>query len=96
MRKIFTTMFLIVTTVTGEKSVSAPNKLGVGDVLAIRALHAAEFGDRNIKIDENGSIHLAMIGRVQAVGKTTRELAQEIEHRLTAYTRQIVSLRDEL
>ena len=78
-------MVATVATVTGEKPVSAQlqNKLGAGDVLTIRALHAAEFGDRNIKIDENGSIHLAMIGRVQAIGKTTRELAQEIEHRLS-------------
>ena len=88
MRKIFTTMYLIaatVATVTAETPVSRQrqNKLGAGDVLAIRALRAAEFGDRNIRIDENGSIHLAMIGRVQAVGKTTRELAQEIEQRLS-------------
>lgn len=84
MLKLFTTMFLVVATVTAEKPAAAlQNKLGVGDVITICAAHATtEFGDGNIEIGENGSIHLAMIGRVQAAGRTPGELTSEIERRL--------------
>jgi polysaccharide export outer membrane protein len=61
------------------------SRLGAGDLLSIRALHAAEFGERNIRIDESGSIHLAMIGSVLASGKTTGELTAEIERRLNDF-----------
>jgi polysaccharide biosynthesis/export protein len=62
--------------------------LGVGDTLAIRALHVTEIGERPVRIDESGAVYLPLIGRVAAAGRTTRELAREIETKLDQYIRE--------
>jgi polysaccharide biosynthesis/export protein len=82
MIKLFTTMLLLLLATAAAEKPATPNRLGPGDVLSIRSPHSVEFGGRNLKIDESGAIYLAMIGRVQATGKTPGELAIEIENRL--------------
>lgn len=60
-------------------------RLGPNDSVLIRCLNAAELGETPIRIDTDGQITLPMAGRVQAAGRTVRELEAEVKSRLSAY-----------
>lgn len=57
-------------------------RLGPGDQVVVRALHAAEISDRPIRIDESGYIRLPLAGRIRAGGRTVDELAADVKARL--------------
>lgn len=60
-------------------------RLGPNDSVTIRCLNAAELGEAPIRIDTDGQITVPMAGRVQAAGRTVRELEAEIKTRLAVY-----------
>jgi len=67
---------------------SEPVRVGAGDLLTIRALHVPEMPERPVRVDEAGFVQLAMIGRVQAAGRTAQQLSHEIEQKLEAFVRE--------
>lgn len=58
-------------------------RLGPMDVLAIDVYREQDLS-REVRVEENGEISLPLAGRLQAAGKTTGELEQEITARLKA------------
>lgn len=60
-------------------------RLGPNDTVLIRCLNAAELGETPVRIDTDGQLTLPMAGRVQAAGRTVRELETEVKTRLAAY-----------
>lgn len=62
--------------------------LGPEDEIVVHALHAEEISDKPIRIDPNGDIRLALIGKVHAAGKTLDELQQELTARLKVHVRE--------
>ncbi|BDC49329.1 polysaccharide export protein Wza [Bryobacterales bacterium F-183] len=63
-------------------------RVGPGDLLTIRALHVPEMPERPVRVDDAGFVQLAMIGRVEAAGRTTQELSKDIERRLVDLVRE--------
>ncbi len=61
--------------------------LGPGDVIAIHALHVPEIPKEPMRLAEDGSIDLPMIGCIKAVGLSPLQLAAEIRKRLDAFVR---------
>jgi len=51
------------------------------------AVHVENMDEMNVQIAvaSDGTITLPLLGRVQAAGRTDRELADDLEHRLTQY-----------
>ena len=62
--------------------------LGPDDQIMVRALHVPEFSDKPIRIEADGSIHLPLVGRVQAGGVTTWRLESELVESLKAYIQE--------
>lgn len=60
-------------------------RLGPNDSVLIRCLNATELDEAPLRIDTDGQITLPMAGRVQASGRTVRELESEIKSRLSAF-----------
>lgn len=65
-----------------------PVRVGAGDLLTIRALHVPELPERPVRVDDAGFVQLAMVGRVQAAGRTPQELSHELEQKLEAFVRE--------
>lgn len=65
-----------------------PVRVGAGDLLTIRALHVPELPERPVRVDDAGFVQLAMVGRVQAAGRTPQQLSHEIEQKLEAFVRE--------
>ena len=63
------------------------SELGPGDVIAIRALHVPEISKEPMRLSEDGTVDLPMIGTLKAVGLSPVQLAAEIRKRLDAYVR---------
>jgi polysaccharide export outer membrane protein len=61
---------------------SRNQSLGAGDMIAVRALHVPEMPEKPLRVGDDGGILLPMIGRIQASGLTTSQLAAEIRRRL--------------
>ncbi len=59
--------------------------LGAGDQIAIHVVDLDEVSDHPIRIDPNGFIDLALIGRVQAGGMTIDQLRDELKGRFRKY-----------
>jgi polysaccharide biosynthesis/export protein len=78
---------MAVSSLCGQSS-SSWSELGSGDVIAIHALHVPEIGKEPIRIGENGTLELPMIGSIKAVGGTPLQLAVEIRTRLDAFVRE--------
>ncbi len=70
---------LTATTMPGN----AAYKIGPQDELEIAVFRVKEFS-RKIQVADNGTINMPLIGEVQAAGKTTREVEQELTRRLGA------------
>ena len=49
-----------------------------GDVLEISAYQVSEL-DRNVRVEQDGTISLLLIGQVQTAGKTAQELENDLE-----------------
>lgn len=64
-----------------------PPPLGPGDSIAIHALHVTEIPSGPIRLGEDGSLDLPMVGSLKAVGLTPGELAAEIRQRLDSFVR---------
>ncbi len=58
--------------------------LGAGDVLAIRAFEVDEL-DRRVRVDDDGTVTLPLVGDVPAAGLTVSGLQQELTRRLGDY-----------
>ena len=71
---------------TQQNSVS-DYPIGPGDVLEISVPAMAELKDRSVRVTADGTISLPFIGRVQAVGLTEQELAEQLHPRLKDYLR---------
>jgi len=74
------------------QSISAPvdaapesYELGVNDSIKVQCINLAEFGDAPIRIDTDGQISLPLTGRVQAAGRTVKQLEEDLKKRLAAY-----------
>ena len=67
---------------------SDSSALGPDDQIIVRALHVPEIGDKPIRIEADGSIHLPLIGRVQAGGLTTWKLEAELMHAFKEYVQE--------
>ena len=78
-------VLLALTNLLGQTAPSP--ELGPGDVIAIHALHVPEFPKEPVKVAEDGSIDLPMIGCIQAVRLSPLQLAVEIRKRLDAFVR---------
>ncbi|HEY3836152.1 MAG TPA: polysaccharide biosynthesis/export family protein [Bryobacteraceae bacterium] len=62
--------------------------MGPGDVIAIHALHVPEIAREPMKLAEDGSIDLPMIGHIKAAGLTPVQLSAEIRNRLDNFVKQ--------
>lgn len=62
--------------------------LGPDDQIMVRALHVPEIPDKPIRIEADGSIHLPLVGRVEAGGMTTWRLESELARALKAYLQE--------
>ena len=52
--------------------------IATGDILDIAEYQVGEL-DRTLRVAENGTISMALIGKIQAAGKTAFELERELE-----------------
>ena len=59
--------------------------LGAGDQVAVHVVDLDEVSDRPMRIDPNGFIDLALVGRVQAGGMTIDQLRDELKGRFRRY-----------
>ena len=59
--------------------------LGAGDQVAIHVVDLDEVSDRPLRIDPNGYIDLALVGRVQAGGITIEQLRDELKRRFSRF-----------
>lgn len=62
-------------------------RIGAEDMLTIQAQDVIEIPDRPVRVDKNGFIDLPLVGRLEAAGKTTPELAALITERLQRFVR---------
>ena len=53
-------------------------QIGVGDLLEVSVYRVSEL-DRTVRVDQDGMISMILIGQVNAIGKTERELEYELE-----------------
>ena len=56
--------------------------LGPDDQISVEVLNADEVSSKSVPVDKDGDIHLQLIGRVKAEGKTTTELEKAIAEQL--------------
>jgi polysaccharide export outer membrane protein len=56
--------------------------IGAGDKLAVQVFEVKDLSVDNLIVDATGAIQLPLVGRVQAAGKTTVQLQDEIAQRL--------------
>lgn len=66
-------------------SARGTDQLGPGDQVVIRALHVAEITDKPMRIGEDGTLQLPLVGRVKAAGLTVNQLADAMRRRLSEY-----------
>ena len=59
--------------------------IGAGDVLGISVYHAPELSVPSIPVRPDGRISMPLIPDIVAAGKTPKDLAREIEKRLTKF-----------
>ncbi len=71
----------VLTPCNAQHAVTA-STLGIGDQVLIRAAHAPEISDKPYRVDESGLLHLPLAGEVRAAGRTTAELAAELNEKL--------------
>ena len=66
--------------------------IGPADQLRIQVLYEPELSTDAVRVESDGSIPVAFVGRIDAAGKTTDQLATEIERGLLRYlnTPQVV------
>jgi polysaccharide export outer membrane protein len=62
--------------------------LGPDDQIMVRALHVPEIPDKPIHIEADGSIHLPLVGRIQAGGLTTWRLEADLTRALKEYVQE--------
>lgn len=60
-------------------------RLGPNDSVLIRCTNVTEIGEAPVRIDTDGQITLPLTGRLQAAGRTVRELEAEIKSQLARY-----------
>lgn len=61
--------------------------IGPADELKIDVLYEPELSLEPTRVDTNGDVQVALIGRVHAAGKTATQLSSEIQQRLGQYLR---------
>ncbi|QOY90866.1 polysaccharide biosynthesis/export family protein [Paludibaculum fermentans] len=61
------------------------DQLGAGDQVIIRAMHVAEISDKPIRIGDDGTLQLPLIGRIKAAGLTVNELSDQMRKRLAEF-----------
>lgn len=71
----------------GTAQPQAAYVLGPGDMIAVRAQHAAELSEKPVRVDNAGEIHLPVAGSLAAAGLTTGQLAAKIRARLESLIR---------
>lgn len=59
--------------------------LGPDDQLSVHALEADEINDKPFRIDGNGNINLALVGRLRAAGLTPEQLESALSDRLKTF-----------
>ena len=62
--------------------------LGPSDEVLIHAIDAPEISDKNQRIDADGDLRLARVGRLRAAGLTVAQLEQELRKRLGVYLQE--------
>lgn len=63
-------------------AMSSPYRIGVGDSLSIIVWNEPNLNQKLIDVLPDGTISFPLVGRIQAVGLTSDELARHISHRL--------------
>lgn len=61
-----------------QTSHNSEGQIMAGDVLEISVYQVGEL-DRNVRVEQDGTISLLLIGQVQTAGKTVQELENELE-----------------
>lgn len=59
--------------------------LGAGDQVSLHVVDLDDISDKPIRIDPNGFVDLALIGRVEAGGLTIEQLREQLRIKLTKY-----------
>ena len=67
---------------------SAPSLIGPSDELRIQVLYEPELSADSVKVEGDGSIPVAFLGKIDAAGKTTGQLASDIQRGLLRYLNQ--------
>src|SRR4051812_31095013 len=73
---------------TAAVNVSSRYVLGPGDELVIHALDAPEISEKPQRLDPDGDLRLAIVGRVHAAGMTVAALEDELKKRLGVFLQQ--------
>lgn len=60
-------------------------QLGPGDQLMIRALHVSEISDKPVRVGDDGTLQLPLVGRIQVAGLTVNELGDQMRKRLNEF-----------
>jgi polysaccharide export outer membrane protein len=63
---------------TQVEDVASAYRIGRGDVLDIRVFNKPQLSRDSVRVDENGMIIMPLIGEVQAMCKTEKEMARNI------------------
>lgn len=61
--------------------------LGPGDQIAVWAVGMPEISEKPVRVDENGSIDLPMLGKMQVAGHTLEECRKQLLEALAKYVR---------
>ncbi len=73
---------------TAAVNVSSRYVLGVGDEIVIHAIDAPEISEKTQRIDPDGDLRLAIVGRIHAAGMMLSALEQELTKRLSVFLQQ--------
>ncbi len=60
-----------------------PSVLRAGDILQISIFRAPEF-DRSVRVEEDGTFAFPLCGTIQASGRTTRQVANDLQEKLAS------------
>lgn len=66
----------------------SPYVLGPLDEVVVHAIDVPEINDKSQKIDPDGDLRLALVGRIRAAGMTVTQLEAALEQRLGVYLQQ--------
>ena len=79
---------IAVTGTANNQSLPGPYLIGASDVLDVRVAYEPELNVDSATVDTSGDIAVPLVGTVKAAGKTSTQLAADIQTRLAQFVRR--------